>query len=517
MGESHAAVLLERVAKRFDRGGRSVEALHAVSLSLRRGELALLRGDNGAGKTTLLRVVAGLVEPDAGEVRVLGRPLAADRERLQRSIGWCSSDERSAYPRLSGRENLRLFAALQGLDRRAAARRVSELDGILGLGDALDIPFQACSSGQRQRIAIARALLHEPEILLFDEPARSLDPATRAAFADHVRDLATREGRLVVVAGHALDDLRPRADRSLELRAGSVAADGGPRTPRRGTEDPPGSAPRPARGTNVVLALARRDRLIFQSYRSQLVVKLCLLAVWLVTLYYVSALVDTSSPKVAPYLTGDYFRYALLGFAFLRISQVSLVQMAGALRDEQLQGTVEPLFATGTRPILLVLGGLVWPIAVEVAGLALVFGVGSIALGIGLSSVDVPALVCAALATIAATAVWGILSVAYVIAFQRGDPVALLVNLITIGLSGAYFPVEMVPAWARPLSNLLPLRWGLDAIRAAALRGEGFGSPAYRKAMLALAGLVAVILPLSGLAFRAAVRRALRKGTLAQS
>jgi len=380
------------------------------------------------------------------------------------------------------------------------------------------VPFQACSSGQRQRLAIARALIHEPDLLLFDEPERSLDAPTRAAFAAHLRKIAIEDGRIVVVAGHELGDLEGPGSRRVRLRDGRVEADEGPTAAHPLPARERGNAARPLPGAlRALRALARRDRLVFLSYRSQVGLRLGLVTAWILILYYVSQLVDTASPKVAPYLAGDYFSFALLGLAFLRIAQVSLVQMASALREEQLQGTVEPLFATGTKPILLVIGGLLWPLSSEMAGIALVFGTGALVLGAHAADPAVPALLVASAATIVATAVWGVLSVAFVVAFQRGDPVALLVNLITIGLSGAYFPVEMVPAWLRPVSSVLPLRWGLDAIRAAALRGEGFGSPAYRRALANLAFLAAILLPVALWSFGAAVRRARRRGTLAQS
>ncbi|HKC25600.1 MAG TPA: ABC transporter ATP-binding protein, partial [Thermoanaerobaculia bacterium] len=296
-------LVFDRVSKRFRSGPQHVDALVDLSIELDGGQVVGLLGENGAGKTTLLRIAAGLVDADGGEVRVFSRELSAHRREIQRRIGWASSDERSFYPRLSARENLRLFAALHGLDRRASAARIDELAGVLGLHAILEKPFQACSSGQRQGLSIVRALLHEPDLLLLDEPARSLDAATRAALASLLRAYAAGGERLVLVAGHEFEGLTGLLDHTLVLRAGRVVSGAGERATRPaprsfGTRE---QRPRP-RALASLLALARRDRLLFASYRWQIGLKAGLLATWILVLYYVSGLVDTSSPKVARFL-----------------------------------------------------------------------------------------------------------------------------------------------------------------------------------------------------------------------
>jgi ABC-type multidrug transport system ATPase subunit/ABC-type multidrug transport system permease subunit len=518
VGEGRRMLVFDRVSMRFRSGTQAVDALVDVSIDLGGGRIVGLLGENGAGKTTLLRIAAGLVDADGGAVRVFGSDVAAHRRAIQRRVGWASSDERSFYPRLSGRENLRLFAALHGLDTRAAAARIDELAGALGLRAILEKPFQACSSGQRQGLSIVRALLHEPDLLLLDEPARSLDAAARAALASLLRAYVEAGERLVVVAGHEFEGLDGLLDRTLVLKAGRVVSGARASAPgdARRSSDPRARERRP-RALASLLALARRDRLLFASYRWQLALKAGLLATWIFVLYDVSGLVDTSSPKVARFLAGDYFTFALIGLAFLRLTQVCLVQMASALREEQLQGTVEPLFATGEPPLRIVLGGLVWPLASELGGLLVVFGIAAALLGVHLPNANVPALALAAAATVAVDAVWGVFSAAFVLAFKRGDPVALLGNLAAVGLSGAFFPVEMIPAWLRPVADVLPLRWGFAAVRAAGLEGATLGSPVYRRALFALGVLAAVLTPLALVAFGAAIRHARRTGTLGQS
>jgi ABC-2 type transport system permease protein len=120
-------------------------------------------------------------------------------------------------------------------------------------------------------------------------------------------------------------------------------------------------------------------------------------------------------------------------------------------------------------------------------------------------------------ATVIAMVEWGVLSASFVIAFKRGDPIALLVNLISIGLSGVYFPVELLPEWVRPLPRMLPLTWGLDAVRAAVVRGAGFASPEYVHALAGLAVLVSLLAPIAWWSQRRAFAYARRAGTLAQA
>jgi ABC-type multidrug transport system ATPase subunit/ABC-type multidrug transport system permease subunit len=643
-GEREPLLVLDRVGKTYRQGARRVEAVREVSLALDGGEVVLLLGPNGAGKSTLLRMIAGLIEPTVGVVRLGGQAHARDSARQRREIGWCSADERTFYPRLSGLDNLRLFAALHGLDRDAADARIASLAGRFGLERVIGRSVQSCSTGERQKMNVIRALLHDPRVLLLDEPARSLDAASRATLVSLVSEFAARDDRLVLLAGHDFEGLEGLAERVVILDAGrevlagsmrdiaahlgeaswqvhfassaacararaaypvwregrspNVAvvpapqgempsdlvectarfADDVERLERRAGPsihdllvrigrgesigrdarvDPAAGAraavarveahgavavhasnsahaahatrvahdrtsaplaePRPhAPALRALLAMARRDRLIFFTHRFQVGLRLGLLAAWVLSIYFVSQLVDRGSPQVARVLSGDYFTYALLGMVFLRIMQVCLIQMASALREEQLQGTLEPLVATGQSSLVLVLGALAWPLASEILGLALVFGSGAWMLGADYGNANVLAASIAALATVIAMVEWGLLSASFVIAFKRGDPVALLVNLISIGLSGVYFPVELLPAWVRPLPHMLPLSWGLDAVRAAVVRGAGFDAPEYRHALTGLLVLLLVLAPVSWWSQRRAFAYARRAGTLAQ-
>ncbi|HME73389.1 MAG TPA: ATP-binding cassette domain-containing protein [Myxococcota bacterium] len=194
------------------------EVLRAITLQLPPGEVLGLSGPNGAGKTTLLRVIAGLLLPTAGVVRVLG--LSADRARRSGCIGWCGSGDGSWVRRLDLRGGLSFHARAGGLGRAAAATRIDELAERLGFRSHLDMPADRCSAGIRQRAALARALLLRPPVLLFDEPLRGIDAASQTEILVTLRhELA---GRTVIWVSHSKEELASIGDRSAELTGGHL-------------------------------------------------------------------------------------------------------------------------------------------------------------------------------------------------------------------------------------------------------------------------------------------------------
>lgn len=188
-----------------------------------RGEIVALLGPNGAGKTTLLKVASTLLVPDAGRVLVAGAdPFGGDPLPARRRIGIVVAQESSFYWSLTGRENLDFFAALRGLSRAEAAAAIGAVAARIPLGPALDRPYRTLSSGERLRLGIARALLGEPEILLLDEPTRSLDPVAKEDVWRILREEACR-GRCVLLATHDLLEASTVAARVIVLAGGRVA------------------------------------------------------------------------------------------------------------------------------------------------------------------------------------------------------------------------------------------------------------------------------------------------------
>jgi heme exporter protein A len=206
-----AALRVEGLARRY--GER--EALSKISLSLQAGQTLVVFGPNGAGKSTLLRVLATLLRPHAGGVRVLGRSLPQEAWAVRGRIGLLGH-EPLLYRELSARENLRYHARLHGV----APKRIEELLFSLSMADRADEPLRALSRGMVQRVAIARAVLHDPELLLLDEPYANLDPAAVGL----VRPLIGADSRRTrVVCSHDPTGGMAEADLVLGLRAGRQA------------------------------------------------------------------------------------------------------------------------------------------------------------------------------------------------------------------------------------------------------------------------------------------------------
>jgi heme exporter protein A len=191
-------------------------ALSGVTVSVPHGATLAVLGANGAGKTTLLRVLAGLLRPHGGTARVLGAELPRERWKVPGKVGYLGH-EPLLYRDLSGRENLRYHAALH----RAPERRVEEVLGAIGMEARADEPVRDLSRGMVQRLAVARAVLHEPELLLLDEPRANLDPAA----AELLEPLIGRaSGRTRVLVSHDVEGALSESDLALGLRGGRPAA-----------------------------------------------------------------------------------------------------------------------------------------------------------------------------------------------------------------------------------------------------------------------------------------------------
>jgi ABC-2 type transport system ATP-binding protein len=194
--------------------GEPITALAGIDLQVERGEFFGILGPNGAGKTTLFKILATLVLPDDGEAEVLGHDVTTAPHRVGRILAPVIADERSLFWRLSGRENLRLFGRLYGLPGSEAERRIEELLHTVDLEEAADRMVGQYSTGLRQRLLIARALLAEPEVLLLDEPTRSLDPISARNLRRFLRDeLSRKRGCTVLLATHSADEAFDLCDR----------------------------------------------------------------------------------------------------------------------------------------------------------------------------------------------------------------------------------------------------------------------------------------------------------------
>jgi len=205
----------------FESPGR-VHALRGVDLHVTTGEIFGLLGPNGAGKTTLVKILSCLVLPDRGRAMIGGCDVRQEN-KVKSRIGLVHSDERSFYWRLSGRDNLRFFARLYDVPGRRIDARIDELLKNVDLVPAASRRFSDYSSGMKQRLAIARALLHDPPVLLMDEPTRSLDPAASLSLRALIRDeLKGRGGKTILLATHNLHEAEALCDRIAILVEGTV-------------------------------------------------------------------------------------------------------------------------------------------------------------------------------------------------------------------------------------------------------------------------------------------------------
>jgi ABC-2 type transport system ATP-binding protein len=195
----------------------TVPALRGVSFEAEQGEVLALVGANGAGKSTLLRILTTLLLPTRGRAQVCGFDVAMAPAEVRRRLGYHTGADACLYARLSGRENLELFALLNNLSRTEASRRIAELTELLGLGALLDRQVRTLSTGNIHRLGLARAMLHRPSVLLLDEPTRSLDPLAAAEFRRFLLQRVVAErGTTVVFASHTLPE--------VEQLAGQIAA-----------------------------------------------------------------------------------------------------------------------------------------------------------------------------------------------------------------------------------------------------------------------------------------------------
>jgi ABC-2 type transport system ATP-binding protein len=211
------AIETHELTRRFN----GLTAVDRLSITVERGEIVGLLGPNGAGKTTTIRMLAALIPPTSGTAWVCGHRLGEEDDGIRRSVG-ILTETPGLYDRLSARRNLELHARLQGVDDVAAT--VDRYLELLGLFDRRNDAAGTFSKGMRQKLALARALLHEPEILLLDEPTAGLDPHVARVVRDAIASLR-KEGRTILVSTHNLEEAERLCDRVALIRGRLVAFD----------------------------------------------------------------------------------------------------------------------------------------------------------------------------------------------------------------------------------------------------------------------------------------------------
>ena len=227
----------------------STRAVWRMNMTVPAGAVTGLVGSNGAGKTTLLLMLAALLAPDAGSIRVAGLDPTTQPRQVHQAVGWMP-DSFGTWDSLTCTEILLTFAAAQGLDRATGQRRAIEMLSAVHLEDMAQTPARVLSRGQKQRLGLARALVHRPQVLLLDEPAAGMDPRSRADLRVLLRDLASA-GVTVLVSSHILSELEQMIDGVIFMAHGqavlpdaptTAGAPSGPEPPRPDGADGAGSA-----------------------------------------------------------------------------------------------------------------------------------------------------------------------------------------------------------------------------------------------------------------------------------
>jgi ABC-2 type transport system ATP-binding protein len=217
----------------FRRRAKEIEAVRGISFSVEPGELFGLLGPNGAGKTTTIKMLITLLIPTSGSARVLGLDVVRQAREVRRRIGYVFGGERGVYERLSGYDNLRYFGELYGVPAREQKRRIEELLELVGLKGREHERAEGYSRGMKQRLHVARGLLHDPEVLFLDEPTIGLDPVGAREVRATIASL-TEAGKTVLLTTHYMFEADALCDRIAVISKGSIVAEGTPLDLKRG-------------------------------------------------------------------------------------------------------------------------------------------------------------------------------------------------------------------------------------------------------------------------------------------
>ncbi len=222
--ESKVTVDVEALRREFKSKQGRVVALDGISLQVHEGEIFGVLGPNGAGKTTMIRILSTLLLPTSGEARVMGYDVAKQPEKVRPIISTASGAERAGYDYITARGNLWFFSQLYGLRSKLAHDRIEEFSKMLGLEEYLDRKFYTLSTGYKQRVTIARAFIHDPKVVLLDEPTIGLDVMTAMKIREFLVTQAKEQGRTILLATHNMSEVEAICNRVGIIDRGKILA-----------------------------------------------------------------------------------------------------------------------------------------------------------------------------------------------------------------------------------------------------------------------------------------------------
>ncbi|MCJ7841098.1 ATP-binding cassette domain-containing protein [Lederbergia sp. NSJ-179] len=218
-------IVIDQVSKQFKDKKQLVKAVDYVSLRIKEGNVVGLIGENGAGKTTLLRMLCTLIEPDEGTIIVDGENIYTNKEKVRRRLGVLFGSETGLYNRLTARENLEYFGSLYGMSAHDIKNRIDMLAKRFGMRKFLDRKVEGFSKGMKQKVAIARTLIHDPDIVLFDEPTTGLDITSSNIFREFIYQYKG-EGKTIIFSTHIMDEISQLCDDLIMMHKGQIVYEG---------------------------------------------------------------------------------------------------------------------------------------------------------------------------------------------------------------------------------------------------------------------------------------------------
>lgn len=209
----------------LSKGFKKVQAVDKISFKVENGEIVGLLGENGAGKTTTLRMLATMLKPTGGTAKINGCDIIEEPEKVRGEIGILFGGEVGLYDRLTGSENIRYFAQLNGMSREEADKSINELSEALGMNEFINRRVGKFSRGMKQKVAIARSIVHKPSVMLFDEPTAGLDVSAARIVQDFILQ-CKNEGKAIIFSSHSMAEVEKLCDRIVIIHKGKIVAEG---------------------------------------------------------------------------------------------------------------------------------------------------------------------------------------------------------------------------------------------------------------------------------------------------